>query len=398
MRISIKLPTVFLCMFLFTGCEQEAQLIGFPSNQPLEGNSDITLDPTITPTDTTPKVAGIAALVIQQISPLAIMEGRSIDLSVVVVDHAGQKSNPFYDSWIAPNGDVLPIIWSSDNPLIAWVDELGTLWGFSTGQTTIRAHLGGYGAGLRVFVVAAGIADAPDSFVPIADEQDGTVEDDIDPVTDGTADDLDEADDTVYQPEPAEDPTDYYLNADDILTMSYGTGAGFGQAAYPEVVYGAPQGSTHVLSFGLGGSLLIELEGYFVVDGPGVDFTVFENPFGTGAGTFAERARVEVSSDGINFIAFSCAVDDQDGGYPGCAGVTPTAMDVDPRDLDESGADESGGDGFDLRLIEVGYARYIRITDLATCQQGDPTFPVCNSPGKVGFDMDALAIINGVNE
>src|SRR5207249_3673931 len=69
-----------------------------------------------------------------------------------------------------------------------------------------------------------------------------------------------------------------------------------------------------------------------VVDGPGPDFTVFENPFlvrGTTTGVpYAEPGTVSVSADGVHWAAFPCALDAPPY-YPGCAGVYPVFANVD---------------------------------------------------------------------
>src|SRR5688572_9091442 len=99
----------------------------------------------------------------------------------------------------------------------------------------------------------------------------------------------------------------------DVIEFTPGPGAGFGQDALPDVVLGAPRaggegaGSTDVVSLGVGGSIVVEL-GVEIVDGEGIDFIVFENPFAI-AGTesvFVEPAEVAVSADGESFVSFEC--------------------------------------------------------------------------------------------
>ena len=99
-----------------------------------------------------------------------------------------------------------------------------------------------------------------------------------------------------------------------VINVTYGAGAGFGQSAFPAVVKGPPRGggtiggSLHVLTLGNGGSIVVEL-GETIVDGPGPDFIVFENPFNIGSDPltpFAEVATVEVSADGVTWSAFPC--------------------------------------------------------------------------------------------
>ena len=69
-----------------------------------------------------------------------------------------------------------------------------------------------------------------------------------------------------------------------------------------------------MLSLGLTGEIVVEFSDNLIVDGPGVDFTVFENPFfGTGVfdildELFSEPGQVSVSQDGVVWHAFPCAI------------------------------------------------------------------------------------------
>ena len=104
--------------------------------------------------------------------------------------------------------------------------------------------------------------------------------------------------------------------ADDVASFGAGTGAGFGQGDLPGVVTGAPAGlglflgGLDVLSLGAGGVVELEFVDNVVLDGPGVDFTVFENPFmttvlGFVGDPFAEPGRVSVSQDGTTWHVFT---------------------------------------------------------------------------------------------
>jgi len=199
----------------------------------------------------------------------------------------------------------------------------------------------------------------------------------------------------LMAPEQPLQSDDRYLGPADTLTMIYGPGAGFGGANYPQILYGTPKGlfSTSVLSFGFGGSLTIELNDYVVVDGPGADFTVFENPIVSGNFVFAERGRVSVSDDGVHFEEFPCDAFDPEHVFTGCAGVHPFNEGSSPYN-----PLVSGGDSYDLSDLDLPVVKWIRITDAQTCVAGDITYPLCGEGGKKGFDMDALAIINGRRE
>ena len=74
----------------------------------------------------------------------------------------------------------------------------------------------------------------------------------------------------------------------------------------PPNALGAPQGPLHVHSLGIGGDLTLGFS-VPIVDGPGADFLVGENPFRSspfGTQVFAEMMFVEVSSDGVHFATF----------------------------------------------------------------------------------------------
>jgi hypothetical protein len=198
--------------------------------------------------------------------------------------------------------------------------------------------------------------------------------------------------------------------ADRVVTMSVGPGGGGGSL---ENVLGPPrgggafQGSRDTFSLGLGGSIVLEFTDA-IVDGPGPDFTVFENAFLTrGIATgppFAEPATVSVSADGEHFVAFPCALD-QSPYYPGCAGIYPVFANADdpaaPSPLEPSTtpiADlvgipidsftppaGSGGDSFDLGNVGLAMARFVRI-EASSLRPG--------LEGLAGFDLDAIAALH----
>ncbi|HAQ71286.1 MAG TPA: secretion protein [Flavobacteriales bacterium] len=64
------------------------------------------------------------------------------------------------------------------------------------------------------------------------------------------------------------------------------------------------------VSLGDGGSATLTFAAPFY-NGPGYDFAVFENGFGSGSEAFLELAFVEVSSDGINFFRFPAISEEQ---------------------------------------------------------------------------------------
>jgi hypothetical protein len=175
-----------------------------------------------------------------------------------------------------------------------------------------------------------------------------------------------------------------------VLSFEPGPGAGYGQENFPTVIYGPPlgagtgNGSKDVLSLGGGGEISFGFGGNAIVDGPGADFIVFDNPFDEGGDPtkpYAEPGVVSVSDDAVTWVDFPC---DQSG-YPftGCAGWHPVLSNPDNgiSPLDPATA---GGDAFDLADVGVTHARYVRVRDVGFVGAG----------GTEGFDLDAASIVH----
>ncbi len=196
--------------------------------------------------------------------------------------------------------------------------------------------------------------------------------------------------------EVPDDSSDYFLNTGDVFTFTYGDNGGYGSTWLPDILHGSAwTGGTDVVSLGGGGRLLIELKDYALVDGVGLDFTLFENPqYLSGYNLFAERAQVSVSEDGVTFYSFACDADDTvNQVYEGCAGVNPVNALENPFD-----PSVSGGDSFDLADVGLSQAHYILIQDEDTCTTDDPSYPLCATSTTQGFDLDAMILLNGVND
>ncbi|MEC7985445.1 MAG: cell surface protein [Myxococcota bacterium] len=179
--------------------------------------------------------------------------------------------------------------------------------------------------------------------------------------------------------EPCEAPTyTPYPFIDSVVDYVPGEGAGFGQDAYPEIIYGPPMGagenagSLDVLSLGEGGHIIVSFRDIDIVDGEGADVIVFENTF---IG-WAEPAIVYASEDGETWHAWNCDMDTEEG----CAGMTPVLSHPD-NCIDATDPSVAGGDAFDLADLPIARARYIKIEDAAL-----------RGPG--GFDLDAIAVVN----
>jgi len=210
--------------------------------------------------------------------------------------------------------------------------------------------------------------------------------------------------------------------ADAVDTFVLGAGAGFNSGDLGKML-GAPlgggpfQGSLDVVSLGTGGSVILAFQDNVVVDGPGPDFTVFENTFlvqsgGTTGVPFSEPGRVSVSQDKETWYVYPCAFDDPGNApyWPGCAGVYPVLTDGSPLTPHASIPTDvpvqdlvgvptfpfplpagAGGDSFDLAGSGLSWVRYVRI-EAAAFDTGLP------GGSTAGFDVEAVAAIHSAPE
>ncbi len=228
--------------------------------------------------------------------------------------------------------------------------------------------------------------------------------------------------------------------ADAIVSMGLLHPRAFGSDRLPAVILGAPHGkglaggSADVLSLGAavnadggvsapyGGEITLKFEDNVVWDGPGDDFTVFENVFyiydAQGVPNpetrFMEPAIVSVSQDGVNWRKFNC--DFSPRYYPGTeklnlrhpycynsgfAGVNPVMSNgYDPDPTDPA---VSGGDSFDISKVGLDWIRYVRIQSMGsrwlTDSDGDLIYhneemdAATRTSSKSGFDLDAITAI-----
>jgi hypothetical protein len=186
---------------------------------------------------------------------------------------------------------------------------------------------------------------------------------------------------------------DRYASA--VVSFTPGGCAGFGRDAMPKVVFGPPegggasQGGLDVVSLGSGGSIVLSFEANPIIDADGPDFLVFENAFNLGddpAAPFAELGEVSVSEDGVIWKTFACTSTSFP--YGDCAGWRPvySASSSGISALDAAGA---GGDPFDLRVLGVARAKFVRIRDL-----GRQTCPANSTQITNGFDLDGIASLH----
>ena len=189
----------------------------------------------------------------------------------------------------------------------------------------------------------------------------------------------------------------------------------------PGIVLGPPgnatptTGSLTVMSLGHGGVIVLEFTDNEIVDRPGPDFIVFENPFFCSAvplsaaddySVFVEPGIVEASDDGVTWRLFpydatalaqvttSCTDRSLIDRLRGLMGITPSftgnwIVPDDPAVFDPAspgGVSGHGGDAFDLATVGLASARFIRITD--------PNLPL-GVPGSAdGLDLDAVVAIH----
>lgn len=158
---------------------------------------------------------------------------------------------------------------------------------------------------------------------------------------------------------------------------------------------GPAEGTSYdIVSLGTGGSITLAFAEP-IANGPGYDFAVFENSF---SDTFLELARVEVSSDGIEFFLFDAVSLTPD---PVCAFCT-----IDPTDIDGlAGKYRQGwGTPFDLDVfatsaLDVNNVSYVRLLDVVgdgsmVDSFGNPIYDPYQTTGSAGFDLDAIGVIN----
>ncbi len=209
--------------------------------------------------------------------------------------------------------------------------------------------------------------------------------------------------------------TEPALLADEILAAPSSTGSGFFDAdkAVNGVRGGGEEmGSTDVFSLGMNPGVddfvILGWSGARAQDVPGDDLVVFENTFVvTGTTTrFMDHAIVEVSPDGVDYVAFphdylaederAPSADPSD--WRGFAGNAPVFFDTD-RDPDPF-AVTAGGDRFDFAHLEGPVAERVREEGALTVRliaakttenpdTGEP-YPTAGAPDVDGVAARAL--------
>jgi hypothetical protein len=169
-------------------------------------------------------------------------------------------------------------------------------------------------------------------------------------------------------------------------------------------------GSLDICSLGHGGSITFHFSKK-IINGPGVDFKIFENVFQTSSTTFyTEAAYIEVSADGNNWYRWP-AVTSTDSLYnelnkefyiSGFAGINPVYSNYSKLSSPKPEDSDSGGDFFDLNdlpdndpvalAIKNNGFYYIKIIDCG--EHIDDAGNQMIGGDASGFDLDAVVGIN----
>ncbi|MGF1467883.1 MAG: LIC_13355 family lipoprotein [Sandaracinaceae bacterium] len=157
-------------------------------------------------------------------------------------------------------------------------------------------------------------------------------------------------------------------------------------------------------------SLVLAWGGQRVLDGPGVDLVVFENPFrlaGSDGEVFMDPTVVELSEDGRTWFAlpFDYVAEDErsysrrPADWVGFAGLAPVSWHVEDNPVDPFGP-AAGGDAFDLAALgdegEAGAlrrrgARFVRLRAAAGLINPDTGERFVRDPLANGPDIDGVA-------
>jgi hypothetical protein len=202
--------------------------------------------------------------------------------------------------------------------------------------------------------------------------------------------------------------------ADEVVDAPGATGDGFSD---PERAVngvrggGAETGGTDVFSLGIepdvDDTLVVRWSDRLVLNGPGIDLVVFENAFESGGGIFMDPTVVEVSLDGVQWVAFPhdlTAIDETGWSndpldWPGFAGRTPVLLHEEDNPVDPVDPGVAGGDGFDLDDLPAGEPAdtirsdgfmFVRLSSAAALLNPDTGEAYPRDPISNGADIDGV--------
>lgn len=333
-----------------------------------------------------------------KVLPLGSSNGPSlIQLAVdVTFTDQSRKEGVTYRALDPVSKKIHQVVWESTMGEIASVNDKGLLSPAAVGETLVKASLGEKTATAYILIQnqQSGSETADEAKFDIDVELNVAPEEYEELSTDAEADPpdfskIESCDLLTVDRDPF---------ADRVVEYNKGVGGGFHEELLPDIVLGPPHahpesplnGSFDVVSLGREGEITLEFADYQICDGEGDDFIVFENPWQYNLdakyGTYAEPAIVSVSEDGSHYVEFPCDLNHQH--FRGCAGVRAVSANPDLNDIDPTDPETAGGDSFDLKEVGLSSARFVRIRD-----GGQTRGPAGN--GMRGFDLDAVAVVNG---
>lgn len=159
------------------------------------------------------------------------------------------------------------------------------------------------------------------------------------------------------------------------------------------------------VSLGDGGSATLSFAAPFY-NGPGYDFAVFENGFGSGSEAFLELAFVEVSSDGVNYFRFPATSEEQTLSQKESFDNSDATLfnNLAGKHIVNFGTPFDLADLPDTSALDKQNVTHVKVIDVIG--NIDPSFASVDYNGNIindpwpsnfpqgGFDLDAVGVIN----
>jgi len=209
-----------------------------------------------------------------------------------------------------------------------------------------------------------------------------------------------------------------YWPADEVIEAPGQTGSGVGDPGNAvDGVHGGGQAAGNMddvysLGYedGADNYLILGWSGRRVVDGPGVDFSVFENGFliGDGPECFMDQVVIHLSGDGTTWVPFPHDYTHEDetaystlpADWPGFAGVSPVLFNEETNPVDPFDHGLAGGDQFDLAdlpdgdpaaaAIEAGGFLYVKLVTAPSLTNPDTGEAYPRDAISNGADIDGV--------